>query len=118
MFYLFLKKVFATQQKLVENMFNMLSKYNAGIWVKKQTSNVKCCSFRSVKICLEKGFSLCLTPRIQNLSLVFFLVFCSDIHYLLLHQQTIVACACNNEGFSCGVCMFLHCLRISLGTPG
>lgn len=34
-FYLFLKKVFATQQKLVENMFNMLSKYNAGIWVKK-----------------------------------------------------------------------------------
>lgn len=34
-FYLFLKKVFATQQKLVEKMFNMLSKYNAGIWVKK-----------------------------------------------------------------------------------
>lgn len=33
--YLFLKKVFATQQKLVEKMFNMLSKYNAGIWVKK-----------------------------------------------------------------------------------
>lgn len=34
-----LKKVFATQQKLVEKMFNMLSKYNAGIWVKK---NIKC----------------------------------------------------------------------------
>lgn len=68
-----LKKVFATQQKLVEKTFNMISKYNAGIWVKKTTSNVKCCSFRSLKICLEKGFSLCLTPRIQNLT--FFLFF-------------------------------------------
>lgn len=107
-----MKKVFATQQKLVEKMFNMLSKYNAGIWVKKKHINCEMLLFQ-----VSENRFLFMSDTSDSKPEVF-LFFCSDIHYLLLHQQTIVACACNNEAFSCGVCMFLHCLRISLGTPG
>lgn len=116
-FYLFLKKVFATQQKLVEKMFNMLSKYNAGIWVKKNKHLMWNAALSGQWKYVWKKVSLYVW-HLGFKTWGFFFVFCSDIHYLLLHQQLIVACACNNEAFSCGVCMFLHCLHISLGTPG